>query len=489
MFKEVHADNIETRAGAPQIATLLTRYRLLAVNGSLPRYAELGPDSLPHLAHHLAVVIPEDGDYRYTHYGRAITEESGVDMSGLRVGEWKSEIGAFFCSVYDRAVAERRPLYTVHRANHAIRVHLWERLVLPVRADDGSIRLVVFNKPREYKDDLLSAVLGASPDGIMGLRCVRRADGRISDAIVITANQRAVEIVGCSIEAILDRPLLELVPQLRGTTTWARYRKVVETRRAQQFELPDRRSGRATWFNINAVPLGDGFMVTISDITRLKQAYRELETKHADLARMIRMLEHHTESLGKEVSRREALEAELRRHADVDELTGVSSRRAFVAAAMRAITAASDRQPLAVIALDIDHFKDVNDRHGHLAGDRALAALGTELNRQCRASDMVGRLGGEEFALLLTDTTLDAAAAIAERIRRRLPALSVPCEDGPVAVTASFGVAAWHADDTYVALLARADGGLYRAKRGGRDRVVVVDGRKGGSRSRHDHAA
>src|SRR5437016_331443 len=82
MFKEVHADNIETLAGAPQIATLLARFRSLAANGSLPRYAELGPDALPDFAHQLAVVIPEDGDYRYTHYGRAITEESGVDMSG-----------------------------------------------------------------------------------------------------------------------------------------------------------------------------------------------------------------------------------------------------------------------------------------------------------------------------------------------------------------------------------------------------------------------
>src|SRR5207237_10438297 len=117
--------------------------------------------------------------------------------------------------------------------------------------------------------------------------------------------------------------------------------------------------------------------------------------------RMIRMLEHHTESLGKEVTRREALEAELRRHADIDELTGVASRRAFVAAAMNSIAAASRRPALAVIALDIDHFKDIHDRHGHLLGDRVLAAVGTELNRQCRATGMVGRLGGEEFALLL----------------------------------------------------------------------------------------
>jgi diguanylate cyclase (GGDEF)-like protein len=156
---------------------------------------------------------------------------------------------------------------------------------------------------------------------------------------------------------------------------------------------------------------------------------------------------------------------------------------------MRAITVASKRQPLAVIALDIDHFKDVNDRHGHLAGDRVLAAVGAELNRHCRAGDVVGRLGGEEFAMLLSGTCLDDAAAIAERIRRQLRTMSVACEGCTVTVTASFGVAVRNANDTYVELLARADGGLYRAKRGGRDCVVVVDGRKGGPRSRHDHAA
>jgi hypothetical protein len=82
-------------------------------------------------------------------------------------------------------------LYTVDRAHHALRADLWERLVLPVRAEDKSLRLVVFNKPREYLDDLLQAVLGASPEAILGLRCVRNDCGEMEDAIVIIANERA----------------------------------------------------------------------------------------------------------------------------------------------------------------------------------------------------------------------------------------------------------------------------------------------------------
>ena len=283
---------------------------------------------------------------------------------------------------------------------------------------------------------------------------------------------------------MLDRPLLEVAPEFRAGGIWDRLVEVVTTRRAQQFELPDRRRRITTYYNMNVVPLGDGFMVSMSDITRLKDAYRELETKHADLARVNDMLERHGESLGKEVSRRESLEAELRRLADVDELTGVASRRVFVAAATQAIATASAARPVAVIGLDIDHFKAINDLYGHLAGDRVLSAVGAELERQCRECDVVGRLGGEEFAMLVTDTNLELAALIAERLRRRFLDLVVAFGDARITVTASFGVAAWSAGDTYDHLLARADDGLYRAKRAGRDQVVVVDKRHAGPRPR-----
>src|SRR5262245_12088502 len=200
MFKEVHVEDIESRAGAPQIAALLAQYRLLSSDGTLPCYADFNPERLVEHASNLAVVEPVGGgDYLYIYYGRSIFETSGVEMLGSRVSQWKSEVGRFFCHAYDRAIAELRPIYTVHRAHHAVRVHLWARLVLPVRVEDGSLRLVVFNKPREYLDDLLRAVLDASPDGVLGLRCVRSDDGSIEDAMVITANQRAADIIGCTV--------------------------------------------------------------------------------------------------------------------------------------------------------------------------------------------------------------------------------------------------------------------------------------------------
>ena len=142
---------------------------------------------------------------------------------------------------------------------------------MPVRAEDGSLRLVVFNKPREYLDDLLRAVLDASPDGVLGLRCVRNADGHIEDAMVITANQRAADIIGCTVENLIDHPILEVIPKLRGTKTWARYLEVVETRQPQRFELTLRHLGDPKWFDVKVVPLGDGFILSVTDITKLEE--------------------------------------------------------------------------------------------------------------------------------------------------------------------------------------------------------------------------
>jgi diguanylate cyclase (GGDEF)-like protein/PAS domain S-box-containing protein len=485
MFKEVHVDDIDKRAGAPQMLALLARYRSLCVSGALPSFSDFNPERLAEHAPNLAVVEPVGaGDYLYVYYGRAIFETSGVEMLGSKVSQWKSEVGLFFCQAYDRAIAERRPLYTLHRAHHAVRVHLWERLVLPVCAEDGSLRLVVFNKAREYLDDLLRTVLEASPDGIMGLRCVRAADGRIEDAVVVTANHRAADIVGCSVEGLLDRPILDVIPKLRGSKSWARYLEVVETRQPQQFELSLGRRGHAACFSVKAVPLGDGFMVSVADITDLKNTHRELAARNADLARANAMLERHTARLGDEVSRRQALEGELRRLAEVDVLTGVATRRAFIGAANRAISAASAEHPVAIVALDIDHFKVINDRYGHLAGDKVLTAVGDELRRACRPHDVVGRLGGEEFAVLFPHTPLDVAADIAERIRQRLRNVVIRVGDTDILATASFGVAAFIAGDAYEDLFARADDGLYRAKRTGRDRVVVIEDRNPGSGAR-----
>lgn len=158
-----------------------------------------------------------------------------------------------------------------------------------------------------------------------------------------------------------------------------------------------------------------------------------------------------------------------------DGLTGALNRRGLEQAAMGAIASAHRRAtPLTVVIGDIDHFKAVNDRYGHVLGDAALVAFADNLQAAVREVDIVGRLGGDEFCLLLTDLGADASSAVVERIRAEIERIVL---DGwpDLMLTASFGVASFDANDVSLGpVLRRADHALYRAKEAGRNRVVVV---------------
>jgi diguanylate cyclase (GGDEF)-like protein len=158
--------------------------------------------------------------------------------------------------------------------------------------------------------------------------------------------------------------------------------------------------------------------------------------------------------------------------ARTDELTGLANRRAFYEAGERALEwARRYDHPLSLVMLDIDHFKRINDMRGHAAGDAALRGLAETLRSGVRAADVVGRLGGEEFALLLPQTPLGDAAAHAERLRAAIGQTIVVHQREEVRFTCSFGVAQMQGSDDLDALIARADAALYRAKEEGRDRV------------------
>jgi diguanylate cyclase (GGDEF)-like protein/PAS domain S-box-containing protein len=178
-----------------------------------------------------------------------------------------------------------------------------------------------------------------------------------------------------------------------------------------------------------------------------------------------------------DVTERLRAEAELQRLADTDDLTGALTRRRFLSiAAAEIVRSARHHRPLSLLMLDLDHFKAVNDTHGHAVGDRVLR----EASRACRAAlrtnDRFARLGGEEFAVLLPETGPDGAVRLAERLRAAVAAVEVPTATEPVRLTVSVGVAGWEADDGLDELLRRADRRLYRAKQAGRDRVVAADG-------------
>jgi diguanylate cyclase (GGDEF)-like protein len=166
------------------------------------------------------------------------------------------------------------------------------------------------------------------------------------------------------------------------------------------------------------------------------------------------------------------MQRELIRLAVTDSLTGMFNRRGFFEGAAQPCLRAAKGAPLCAIMADIDHFKTVNDRHGHDAGDKAIFAVAHEL---MSGPWHAGRLGGEEFALLLEGHGLADAAGVAEMLRGRIAALRIPAADGPLSLTCSFGICQWQADDGIDAVLKRADMALYEAKLAGRNRVVAAD--------------
>jgi diguanylate cyclase (GGDEF)-like protein len=167
----------------------------------------------------------------------------------------------------------------------------------------------------------------------------------------------------------------------------------------------------------------------------------------------------------------------LERSAHLDDLTGLANRRVIDDQLRREWDACRRRgAPLAVIIIDLDHFKSINDTYGHAAGDEVLCHTARLLAQSARSSDVVGRYGGEEFVVVAPDCQLEAAAALAARFRANLANQAILASGRVIAVTASAGVAAaGGAHDSPGELLDRADKALYEVKRSGRDRVWVHD--------------
>ena len=168
--------------------------------------------------------------------------------------------------------------------------------------------------------------------------------------------------------------------------------------------------------------------------------------------------------------------ARMERMAARDALTGLANRRRLREAGEEEIRRGRRfGHPIAALMLDLDHFKQVNDRHGHGAGDDVLREVGRRIQSTVREIDISARYGGEEFAVLLPETTVETAREAAERIRRAVMDAPIDTRKGPLSVTLSAGVAAFDAGDGDLGtLLEAADGALYEAKAAGRNRVAVA---------------
>jgi two-component system, cell cycle response regulator len=180
-------------------------------------------------------------------------------------------------------------------------------------------------------------------------------------------------------------------------------------------------------------------------------------------------------ALHKELGKMRSKLSKAEQKLQIDALTGVCSRRwmdEFMAERLPGV----EDDHLCLVMIDLDHFKNVNDTYGHDVGDKILTAVGRCLNETVlRKSDFVARFGGEEFAVMLSDTDAPSGATVAERIRQAIAALSVDTGSGVLRFTASFGVAAARAGETAEELFQRADKALYVAKDTGRNQVHCPD--------------
>jgi len=166
----------------------------------------------------------------------------------------------------------------------------------------------------------------------------------------------------------------------------------------------------------------------------------------------------------------------LERLATKDFLTGLSNRRDFLdKTGQEANRFKRTKRPFALILLDIDHFKQVNDTHGHACGDQVLVGVSRCLEKVLRAQDSVARWGGEEFICLLPETGEDGAMAVAEKLRTGLADLAIECAGPPCAVTVTLGVSVYDGTCPVDTCISRADDALYRGKKQGRNQVALSD--------------
>jgi diguanylate cyclase len=229
------------------------------------------------------------------------------------------------------------------------------------------------------------------------------------------------------------------------------YRSVIEAAAAQARHLKPTEPGDAS----NASAL----------LAQIMQANELLQRRLDDAESSLQEKSHELQS--------------YRTEARTDALTGLSNRRAFDdELSRRMATHRRQGAPVAVLLVDVDRFKSVNDRYGHPVGDMVLKAVAEALRQAVRDTDLLARYGGEEFAVLVTGNSAEEFMQAAERVRRQVELQPARCEEHTLAVTASCGIAQLREGEDTASLLRRADEALYASKTGGRNAAHWHDGRR-----------
>ena len=456
-------DKISDRVSNPMVRRLVQRWHdHKPVDDTLPPVTAFAADDIDWCWDNVMLLqqMPDD-DLRYIHYGDAIADAAGFNLKGKCVSHFRSPVGHFFREKYSLCLANRSPLYTIHRADLAPTVQSWERLMLPLVDDQEQLHILAFNQPLEFRFDLLDSILRASMDGIIHLQAERDASYHIIDFVITVLNPAAERMAALPAAKLIDHRLSELPANNLLHAVEPACRQVLDAGLSAAVELADPRPGRYAVFTVNAVRTGDGVTVTLTNISSHKR--QEQELRQALTALEVQM------------SERKNLQDELTRMATTDPLTGALNRRELMQSSKREVAAARRYgRSLSLLIADIDFFKKVNDTYGHGVGDIAICTVADICQQALRETDLVARIGGEEYVILMPETSGERAAETADRLRKAIAAATIPADDGSFSITASFGVTEWSPEDESIEVtLARADSALYDAKQAGRNRVEL----------------
>lgn len=277
---------------------------------------------------------------------------------------------------------------------------------------------------------------------------------QLHDAVIVLDARRRIVDLNRTAEALLGQTLPEMIGRPVDAARGAWPELVAFAQRGDGAEEVQLARLPSTTFEARRAPLRDGRSQAVGAMLVLRDSTARTALE----------------------AERERLIARLEDLAHTDELTGVLNRRALMAAAEReALRAARTGEPLGIILIDIDYFKQINDTYGHAAGDQALRAVAQCCCAHVRTIDFVGRYGGEEFIILLPNTSEQAAYEVAERLRAQVAVLVVQSDTAPIQLTASMGVAAVLPPGAALgSAFQAADTALYAAKRAGRNHVVAA---------------
>ncbi len=296
------------------------------------------------------------------------------------------------------------------------------------------ISLDIFQQLAQSTNDVI-VVTAAAPLGPPG-------------PIIVYVNPAFTALTGYDADEVIGRSTRLLHGPNTDPQTVAAVRAAMEAQRPVRVELLHySRDGEEFWIDTNIVPLRDAR----GSVT-------------------------HFATIGRDLSATKQLQQELRLMASTDPLTGLLNRRRFLEQAETEFLRSQRYQhELATVMLDIDHFKTINDTHGHFAGDQVLIAMSRAAENLLRGTDILGRWGGEEFVILMPETPLTGAAILAERLREVLARLAVDTTAGTLHFTVSAGLAARGGADAGITdILQRADSALYAAKQHGRNRIQIL---------------